>query len=136
MAPVVRAHAAAASLPKLVAYRNPGCGCCEMWVRHLRRAGFDASMSDDPDLASRQSSLGVPEALRGCHTAVLGQYVVEGHVPASDILRLWKEQPDVKGLAVPGMPADSPGMETLGPSDKFDVVLFRADGTTESYKSY
>ena len=128
--------AARTSLPQIAAYRNPGCGCCEMWVRLLRRAGFTATMSDDPDLASRQASLGVPEPLRGCHTAVLEQYVIEGHVPVSEILRLWKEQPVAKGLAVPGMPANSPGMESLGPSDRFDVLLFRADGSSEVYKSY
>jgi hypothetical protein len=125
---------ATTTLPTVIAYRNPGCGCCEMCARHLRRAGFEVTMNDDPHLAARQTDLGVPEVLRGCHTATVGRYVIEGHVPAPDILRLLKNQPNAKGLAVPGMPASSPGMETLGVVEKYDVLLFRADGSSQIFR--
>lgn len=86
---------ATTTLPTVIAYRNPGCGCREMCARHLRRDGFEITMKDDPHLAARQTDLGVPEVLRGCHTATVGRYVIEGHVSAPDILRLkgrWSSQ--------------------------------------------
>jgi hypothetical protein len=118
------------------AYRNPGCGCCEVWVEHMRKAGFDISMEDDPDLYTRRASLGVPEELAGCHTAVMGDYIIEGHVPPEDVLRLLAERPDSRGLAVPGMPVGSPGMEMGDSHDAYDVVIFEKDGRQSVFKHY
>jgi hypothetical protein len=123
------ARARAASLPKIVVAKDPNCGCCAAWVDHLRAAGFTAEVTDTPRVNAVKARLGVPPELASCHTAEIGRYVIEGHVPADAILRLLKEAPDAKGLAVPGMPTGSPGMEVEGsPPDTYDVVLFGAFG--------
>lgn len=119
----------AASLPAIAAYRNPGCGCCEKWAELLKVAGFAVTMEDDPNLAARRKAAGVPVDIAGCHTAFMGDYVIEGHVPVEDIKRLIAEKPDARGLAVPGMPVGSPGMETDGTVDPFDVLALKSDGT-------
>jgi hypothetical protein len=119
----------ASSYPPVVAYRNPGCGCCEKWVAHLNEFGFQVTMLDDPDLDRRRAEAGVPSELAGCHTAFLGDYIVEGHVPAEDIIRLLAESPVVRGIAVPGMPIGSPGMESGDRVDAYDVLAFKADGS-------
>lgn len=121
--------AQAASLPAIVAYRNPGCGCCESWAELLKAAGFAVSMEDDPNLEARRKSAGVPADIAGCHTAFMGDYIIEGHVPVEDIKRLITEKPMALGLAVPGMPIGSPGMETDGTVDAFEVLAFKSDGT-------
>jgi hypothetical protein len=123
-------------LPAITAYRNPGCGCCEKWADSLKRAGFVITMDDDPALATRKVKAGVPSVLSGCHTAFMGNYVIEGHVPVADIRRLLEEQPAALGLAVPGMPAESTGMEMGGAPEKYDVMLFAIDGTSHVYTSY
>jgi hypothetical protein len=123
-------------LPEVNAFRNPGCGCCGNWAKLMEQAGFKITMTDDPDLAGRRKSLGVPEALGGCHFAQVGRYIIEGHVPVSDILRILDEQPDAMGLAVPGMPAGSPGMETEGQVEKYSVLIFKPDGSSEVYRQY
>jgi hypothetical protein len=126
----------ASSWPTIKAYRNPGCGCCEVWVDHMRKAGFEISMEDDPDLSARRTALGVPVGLAGCHTAIMGDYVIEGHVPAGDVIRLLSERPDARGLAVPGMPVGSPGMEMDNNRDAYDVVIFEKDGRQSVFKHY
>ena len=93
-------------------------------------------MTDDPELDKRRAQAGVPAELAGCHTAFLGAYVIEGHVPSEDIVRLLKEKPQALGLAVAGMPMGSPGMETSGPKDTYDVMLFTADGKSMVYASH
>ncbi|MBV6489030.1 MAG: hypothetical protein GHHEDOFH_03008 [Pseudorhodoplanes sp.] len=126
----------AASPPALMVHKDPDCGCCDGWVEHLRRAGFDVTVRETADLAPLKVRLGVPEALASCHTAELatelatepGRYVIEGHVPARAIARLLAERPDARGLAVPGMPAGSPGMG--GAPEIYDVILFGAPGAT------
>ncbi len=127
---------AAAALPAVEAFRNPGCGCCEIWAAHMRRAGFSVTMLDDPELASRRTGLGVPEEISGCHTAVVGDYVIEGHVPPEDILSFLAAKPDARGLAVPGMPMGSPGMEMGGTADPYDVLIFTTDGASKVYASH
>ncbi len=122
-------------LPEIRAFRNPGCGCCEKWAEHLRAAGFKVTMTDD-DLAGRRRSLGVPETFAGCHLAEAGPYIIEGHVPAQDILRLLKERPQAMGLSVPGMPVGSPGMEADGGSESYAVLLFSKDGRSEIYSRH
>lgn len=96
----------------LVVYKTPTCGCCTAWVDHMRGAGFEAQVNERPDLAPVRSTLGVPEAFASCHMALIGGYVLEGHVPAADVRKLLAERPEAVGLAVPGMPSGSPGMET------------------------
>lgn len=128
--------AARAGLPELVAYRNPGCGCCMKWAFGLQADGFLVKMIDDADLALRRAEAGVPADLAGCHTAFLGNYIIEGHVPSEDIVRLLKEKTDALGLAVPGMPLGSPGMETSGKADTYDVIVFKADGSRAVFASH
>jgi hypothetical protein len=129
--------ARASTLPKIDAFRDPGCGCCAKWVDHLRDAGFEVTITDDPDRSARRAELGIGDDLASCHTALVGPYAVEGHVPARDILRLLAEKPEgAVGLAVPGMPTGSPGMEYENRVDPYDVMLIFTDGRTEVFASY
>ena len=111
-------------------YKTPTCGCCAAWVTHLREAGFAVAVVDTADLAPLKAQFGVPSGLGSCHTARVGGYTVEGHVPAADVARLLRERPaDVAGIAVPGMPLGSPGMEVPGqPAQPYDVVAFGPKG--------
>jgi hypothetical protein len=128
--------------PRILVHKDPNCGCCSGWVEHVRSAGFDTHLNELSDLAPIKSRLAVPPALSSCHTAEVDGYVIEGHVPASAIRRLLAERPSATGLAVPGMPTGSPGMEVSGtPDETYDVVLFgptwqkvyaRYEGTRES----
>ena len=118
-------------------YKNAQCGCCKGWVEHLRKEGFSVTAHDVDDMAAIKSKLGVPTSLGSCHTAIVGGYVVEGHVPASDIRQLLARKPKVAGIGVPGMPLGSPGMEAPGmPPDKYDVVAFAKDGTQRVFASH
>jgi hypothetical protein len=108
-------------------YKDPNCGCCGGWVTHLRRHGFVARVTDTAEMAAIKARLGVPDALVSCHTAQLDSYIFEGHVPAHAIKRLLTEKPDALGLAVPGMPIGSPGMEG-GTPETYDVILFGKTG--------
>lgn len=118
--------------PAITVYKSPSCGCCANWVDHLRAAGFAVTVRDTSDVGVVKTARGVPPALASCHTAVAAGYVFEGHVPADLIRRFLKEAPAAAGLAVPGMPAGSPGME--GPSPvRYDVVTFDSRGRTSVY---
>jgi hypothetical protein len=122
---------------KLTVYKSPSCGCCSAWVDHMKSKGFTVETHDMPDdkLAEVKDTFGVPVALRSCHVALLGAYVLEGHVPADLARRLLAEKPKLIGLAVPGMPVGSPGME-MGPrKDKYDVVAFAGGGKRWTYAS-
>ncbi|MFN3746482.1 MAG: DUF411 domain-containing protein [Hyphomicrobiaceae bacterium] len=119
--------ARAGATPALGVFRDPNCGCCIGWVAHLRRHGFRAHVTDTAEMSAIKVRLGVPSALASCHTAQLGAYVIEGHVPAHAIKRLLAEKPDALGLAVPGMPIGSPGMEGGAP-ETYDVILFASSG--------
>ena len=120
------APAGANSLPIVAVTKDPSCGCCEAWVAHLRQDGFAATVTEGP-VNPLKAKLGVPRALASCHTAQVGGYVIEGHVPAGAIKRLLAEKPKGIGLAVPGMPVGSPGMEVEGVEpDSYDVILFGA----------
>lgn len=115
----------ASGLPQMVVYRDPNCGCCGGWIEHMRKAGFPVKEHRSPDASLIKERLGVPPELVSCHTAQIGGYVVEGHVPAAAIRRLIEKKPQATGLAVPGMPVGSPGMEVAGRSpETYDVVLF------------
>lgn len=122
------------ALPAMTVYKDAECGCCKEWVKHVQKAGFVVTAYDMPDMNAVKTRFGVPGALQSCHTAVVGAYVLEGHVPADLVARLVREKPAALGLAVPGMPQGSPGME--GPDkDKYDVVLFERSGKTRVYAS-
>lgn len=123
-------QAAAADAVTIQVYKTPTCGCCTKWIDHLRAAGFDVEATDLPDLTTLKAMNGVPNALSSCHTATVDGYVLEGHVPASDVRRLLAERPKIAGLAVPGMPMGSPGMEHPDPRrhEAFDVIAFGATG--------
>jgi hypothetical protein len=118
----------------MTVYKDPNCGCCAKWIEHVKAAGFAPTVKDTGDMDAVKTRHMIPTALRSCHTALVGDYVVEGHVPAADIRRLLKERPAVRGLAVGGMPAGSPGMEMPGArADKYDVVAFLRDGSTRAF---
>lgn len=128
----------AAPAPSLTAevYKTPTCGCCGDWVDHLRAAGFTVRVHEVDDMAPVRSRLGMPAALASCHTARIGDYVVEGHVPAADIRRLLASKIVALGLAVPGMPIGSPGME-MGPRlDPYEVLLVERSGRTRVFARY
>ena len=113
------------AVPVLLVSKDPNCGCCSGWVEHVRAAGFKTTVVEMSDLTPLKSRLRVPNRLASCHTAEIGGYVIEGHVPAAAIKRLLKERPAAIGLAVPGMPVGSPGMEVSGaPDEPYEVVLF------------
>jgi hypothetical protein len=116
-------------------FKTPTCGCCGKWVEHLQASGFRVNVEDVPSTVPHRRKYGVPETLRSCHTAAVEGYALEGHVPAAEIHRLLKERPKAKGLAVPGMPMGSPGME--GPrSDPYEVLLFEEGGKVTVYRQY
>ena len=116
-------------LPQIAVTKDPSCTCCAAWVDHMRAAGFPVVVTEAP-VNPLKIKLGVPRPLASCHTAQVAGYVIEGHVPADAIKRLLAEKPQATGLAVPGMPVGSPGMETAGvPPDTYDVVLFGSAGT-------
>ena len=118
----------------ITVYKTASCGCCKSWVSHLEQGGFAPQVHDLPDLTDTKDTLGVPNALRSCHTAVIGRYVIEGHVPADLIRKVVAERPaNVVGLAVPGMPAGSPGMEVAGRKDAYEVIAFMRDGKRAVY---
>ena len=131
----------ASSLDKVVTvWKTPSCGCCKDWVIHLRKEGFHVVTNDVSDTAPVRQKLGLPAQFGSCHTAQVGGYVIEGHVPAREVRRLLREKPVAIGLAVPGMPVGSPGMEMpgemMGVRDAFDVVLVTPDGRSRVYESY
>jgi hypothetical protein len=128
------------SLEKVVVrvYKSPTCGCCSAWVEHMEEAGFQVETHDmgTAELAALKLEQGVKAPHQSCHTAVVGDYVVEGHVPADLVKRVLQERPEIAGLAVPGMPRGSPGMEVPGgANDRYDVIAFGEDGRQAVYAS-
>jgi hypothetical protein len=118
----------------IVVYKTPTCGCCVRWVDHMRQHGFKAKVTDLPSLDTVKQSAGVPANLQSCHTSTVGGYAIEGHVPADVVRKLLKEKPAIAGIAVPGMPMGSPGMEGAY-KDKYNVVAFGKDGTQTVFAS-
>lgn len=120
---------ALASPPKITVTKDPNCGCCTAWATHLRENGFAVELVDNPQINRIKAKLGVPSALASCHTAEIEGYVIEGHVPADAIHRLLRDRPKLTGLAVPGMPIGSPGMEIEGtPAETYSVIAFGPSG--------
>ena len=113
-------------------YKDPNCGCCKEWVKHLEQNGFKVEVMDMPDLSAVKAKYGVSDNLKSCHTGVIGDYVVEGHVPADLIVKMLEEKPRIAGLAVPGMPMGSPGMEGAT-KEAYDVLTFDRAGHTTVY---
>jgi hypothetical protein len=130
-----RGPAVAASAPAMEVWKSPTCGCCKEWVKHVEAAGFRVTVHDTGNNAAR-ARLGIPAALGSCHTAQVAGYAIEGHVPAREIQRLLAERPAARGLAVPGMPIGSPGMEQGSRRDAYDVLLVRQDGSTVVFATY
>lgn len=136
LSPAVLARAAAPA--KIEVWKDSGCGCCKEWVKHLESHGFAVATHDTGNVAMRKR-LGMPAEYGSCHTARIGGYVVEGHVPAREIKRLLQEKPKALGLAVPRMPIGSPGMdgpEYGGRKDPYDVLLVGLDGKATAYQAY
>lgn len=127
---------AAFAEPLIQVSKSPTCGCCTEWVDHLKANGFAAEATNHHDMHSIKAAAGIPPQHASCHTAKVGNYVIEGHVPASDIKRLLEEQPDALGLSVPGMPIGSPGMEMGDRVDNYQVLLLNHDGSTEVFSRH
>jgi len=129
---------AASSLPVVAIWKDPNCGCCDDWAKHLQQSGFAVEIHAVGNAAKR-ASVGIPEWLGSCHTAMVAGYAIEGHVPAKDIWRLLKNKPQAIGLTVPGMPVGSPGMdgpEYKGRKDPFEVLLVARNGSTSVFQTY
>ncbi|NGP88936.1 DUF411 domain-containing protein [Fodinibius halophilus] len=119
----------------VVMYKNEGCSCCERWANYMQDNGYTVNSINAENLYALKAEEGISQNLGSCHTAIVGDYVVEGHVPAEDIKRLLREQPDAKGLVVPGMPESSPGMNTAL-NKPYDVLLLKNDGSTEVFAQH
>lgn len=132
---VYRPFGQEAAAADVIVYKDPQCGCCGKWVEHLRNSGFTVKTYDELRLDKIKSANGLPIELGACHTALVGGYVVEGHVPADTIKRLLRERPAIKGIAVAGMPAGSPGMESAHPQP-YNVMSFDATGKVEVYERH
>ncbi len=118
--------------PAMVVYKSPTCGCCSKWVEHIEASGFAVSVKDLDDVSPIKARYKVGGKLQSCHTAIVGGYVVEGHVPASDIKRMLAEKPKITGLTIPGMPQSAPGMD-LTPFQPYEVLAFDALGNTSVF---
>lgn len=121
-----------------VVYKSPTCGCCEKWVEHMEKAGISLAPKDmsSGELMRHKLKVGLSAQQASCHTAEIGGYVVEGHVPAEDVKRLLAEKPDAIGLTVPDMPIGSPGMEAGDTKEPYDVLLVKKDGSTEVFAKH
>ncbi len=121
--------------PSVMVYKSPTCGCCSKWIEHLEGNGFEVRSKDIADVTPVKRMNGVPGNLASCHTAIVGGYFVEGHVPAEDVIKLLKERPEIAGLAVPRMPVGSPGMEGPNPV-AYSVLAVKKDGSVEVFSSH
>ncbi|AHI29779.1 DUF411 domain-containing protein [Marinobacter similis] len=127
---------AAGAAQNIHVYKSPTCGCCEDWVKHLEANGFEVDVTETHNLNPIKRDAGLTPALASCHTAFVGDYVIEGHVPASDIQRLIADAPKARGLSVPGMPIGSPGMEMGDRKDPYQVLLFNNEGQTRIFSEH
>jgi hypothetical protein len=125
------------AFPLLVVYRSESCGCCGEWVKHMEQAGFTTEVHNVDNMNPIKESVGIPPAMGSCHTARVGDYFIEGHVPADDVKRLLASRPDAKGLTVPRMPIGSPGMESpTGEVEAYEVFLVAKDGGTSVFAKH
>ena len=124
-------------LPLVTVHKSPYCGCCKLWVDHMRAEGFEVKVVEVEDLGPVKARVGIPPAKGSCHTAEVDGYVIEGHVPAADIRRLLREKPPIRGLVLPGMPVGSPGMEVEGvDAPSYTVLALHRDGSTTPYAEH
>jgi len=123
---------AASTLPTIEVYKSPTCRCCGKWVEHMKASGFKVVTHEMDDVTPHKQRLGVPVGMGSCHTAEVGGYLVEGHVPANDVKRLLAEKLKAKGLVSPGMPQSAPGMDMPG-KQPYEILLVRMDGGTSSF---
>ncbi len=121
---------------EITVYRDPNCSCCSAWIKHLEKHDFKVIDIKSNDMNAVKRRLNVPQKLASCHTATIGGYVIEGHVPADDIKRLLKKKPNFVGLTVPEMPVGPPGMERGNKKDPFAVIKFDAEGNSDSFNEY
>ncbi|WP_200948825.1 DUF411 domain-containing protein [Pseudoxanthomonas sp. Root630] len=136
-APAAQRKASEVQTPKITVHRDAYCGCCHLWVEHLRKEGFDVEDHVEEAMSPVKERLGILPAHASCHTAEIGGYVIEGHVPASDIHRLLREKPALRGLVLPGMPMGSPGMEVEGvDAPSYTVLALHRDGSTAPYAEH
>jgi hypothetical protein len=124
-----------AKKPVITVYKDPSCGCCKNWIAHLIKHGYRVDAKDSPNMTEIKRTLGVPTGLTACHTAMVNGYLIEGHVPAADIDRLLAQKPKIAGLAVPGMPAGSPGMEGAS-AQRYQVLTFDKSGKTTVFAKH
>jgi hypothetical protein len=122
--------------PEVHVFKSPSCGCCGSWVEHMRAAGFTVKLTEVDDTAAARKRLGLPDRYGSCHTATVGGYVLEGHVPAAEVKRLLASKPKAIGLAVPGMPPSAPGMDVPGRKDPYEVLLVEASGKSSVFARY
>lgn len=119
----------------MTVYKSPSCGCCKEWIKHVEANGFACKIIHMDDVTPIKRTSGVPKNMESCHTALVGPYVIEGHVPADLIKKILTEKPKLLGLSVPGMPLGAPGMETSGPAQPYKVMVFMKDGSSRLYAS-
>jgi len=129
------AHAAQSPGGSIQVFKSPTCGCCGLWVEHMKKAGYTVTTTNTaPSLLARiKRQAGLAPDYQSCHTGKIAGYVIEGHVPAEDVARLLREKPEAIGLAVPGMPLGSPGMDMGGTKEPYEVLLIRRDGSSEVF---
>jgi hypothetical protein len=120
----------------IVVYRSPTCECCGKWLEHMKKNNFNVKDIVTDDVQAIKNKYGVPEAMASCHTAIVDGYVIEGHVPANDIIKLLKTKPEIIGIAVPGMPSGTPGMEMGDRKDAYNVMSFDKENHFEIFNSY
>ena len=125
----------AQTTPTVDVYKSPTCGCCGKWIDHMKKNGFKVEIHEVDNIPASRKKLGMPDKLGSCHTSKVGNYVVEGHVPAQDIQRLLKEKPKALGLAIPSMPPGVPGMD-IPNSPPYETLLVQADGTTSVFAKH
>lgn len=133
-AATIGAQSGRVAKPSMTVYKSSTCGCCKNWVEHMKANGFNVTATDVEDIEVPKRAHGVPESLESCHTGVIGGYVVEGHVPADVVQRMLRERPPIVGIAVPGMPIGSPGMEFGGQKSSYNIIAFDKNGKTSVYE--
>ena len=120
----------------LTLYKSPYCGCCSAWAEHVKEGGFNVTIIEQADNNELRKTHGIKAELASCHTAKIGKYIIEGHVPVADIQRMLLDKPEIEGLTVPGMPASSPGMDVVGNVDPYQVIAFDRNGKTRVFSQY
>lgn len=133
---VTMAIASDALVKDIVVYKNPECGCCSKWVKYLQDNNYNVTIESSRDVLAVKKRLGIPEKLAACHTAVIDGYIVEGHITHRDIKRLLLFRPEIKGIAVPGMPVGTPGMESGSTVQSHNVISFDEQGNTEVFAEH